>query len=284
MKHTMRERLIGAGILIFLAIVFIPLFLGNKLDDLPLVQPEQIPAKPSSLQVEVNPFTQPPDVYEIGDDYLDKEMHLEENSVADAKQKFEENLPVKTNTLSKEQYEADSSKRQLALAKAEQEKQEKQGKSAQTQEQVEPIKPNLSLSAIEDLSKTANSGTKSSSDAQKTKTANSSSSKQSNTTQTQKQGGGKMWAIQVASFSDSTKAREFLGKLEKQGFEGYWRIINKLSVVFAGPYTNSDIAQTNLKKLTAKFKGKYLVVKYVNEFTAEKFGTLPPKNIRSSIK
>lgn len=281
MKHTMRERLIGAGILIFLAIVFIPLFLGNKLDDLPLVQPEQIPAKPSSLQVEVNPFTQPPDVYEIGDDYLDKEMHLEENSVADAKQKFEENLPVKTNTLSKEQYEADSSKRQLALAKAEQEKSEQN----QKQEQVETIKPNLSLSAIEDLSKTANSGTKSSSDAQKTKTAvNSSSSKQSNTTQTQKQGGGKMWAIQVASFSDSTKARNFLGKLEKQGFEGYWRIINKLSVVFAGPYTNSDIAQTNLKKLTAKFKGKYLVVKYVNEFTAKKFGTLPPKNIRSSIK
>lgn len=271
MKHGMRERLIGAAILIFLAIVFIPLFLGNKLDDLPLIQAEEIPAKPAPLNIEVNPFTQPPHIYEIGDDYLDKEMRLEDSLITSASKEYEQKIPVEAATiLAKDEYHknADNLKKQKLEASKPKEANnitEKPSQALVDKKQLKSLKPTLSAT---DNSKS------------KPKPIEATKAK----SQLKKQGGGKMWAIQVASFSNSVKAREFLGRLEKQGFEGYWRKINQLAVVFVGPFTNNKAAQDTLSKLVQKNKGKYFVVKYINEFTAEKFGTLPPKNIRKSLK
>lgn len=271
MKHGMKERLIGAAILIFLAIVFIPLFLGNKLDDLPLIQAEEIPAKPVPLNIEVNPFTQPPHIYEIADDYLDKEMRLEDSLITSASEEYEQKIPVEAATiLGKDEYNknTDNIKNQKLEASKPNETDnlaEKPNQALTDNKQIKSLKPNLSAT-------TNNSQTQAKANVAKPKS------------QLKKRGGGKMWAIQVASFSDSTKAREFLGRLEKQGFEGYWRKINQLSVVFLGPFTNNKAAQDTLSKLVQKNKGKYFVVKYINEFTAKKFGTLPPKNIRKSIK
>lgn len=283
MKHGMRERLIGAGVLIFLAIVFIPLFLGNKLDDLPLVQPEEIPPKPQSLDISVNPFTQPPSVYEIGDDYLDKEMQLEETMVANAQDEFDKNLPVQTNTLDKNQYYTDKAQKAKEKTKTEEKQKAIVEVQSNSNAKKEVEKGSGALAESDTLKTTKLNSTQSASN-NSAKNQVKPSGQADSSTQLQKTGGGKMWAIQVASFSDSTKAREFLGKLEKMGFEGYWRKISKLAVVFVGPFTNSEKAQNNLKKLTAKLKGKYIVVKYINEYTAAKFGTLPPKNIRKSIK
>ncbi len=88
-------------------------------------------------------------------------------------------------------------------------------------------------------------------------------------------GGVEAWAIQVASFGEPANARRLVDRLQKAGFHTYWRNINQMAVVFAGPYIDQQQAREDQDKLLQQEGLKTLMTRYVPERVARDQGSLP---------
>jgi len=89
------------------------------------------------------------------------------------------------------------------------------------------------------------------------------------------EGGVDAWAIQVASFGDSTNAKRLLSELEKNQYHAYWRKINGMAVVFVGPYISQKEGREVQDKLLQQQGLKTLLTSYVPEYEARIQGSLP---------
>ncbi|GLR64940.1 SPOR domain-containing protein [Marinospirillum insulare] len=89
------------------------------------------------------------------------------------------------------------------------------------------------------------------------------------------EGGVDAWAIQVASFGDSTNAKRLVKQLEQKNYHAYWRKINAMAVVFIGPYLSQNEGRNVQDKLLQEQGLKTLLTGYVPEYEARIKGSLP---------
>lgn len=92
------------------------------------------------------------------------------------------------------------------------------------------------------------------------------------------EGGVDAWAIQVATFGDSTNAKRLVAELKQQQYHAYWRKINTMAVVFVGPYIDQQQGREVQDKLLQVQGLKTLLTRYVPEFEARSQGSLPSNN------
>ncbi|MBE0507513.1 MAG: SPOR domain-containing protein [Marinospirillum sp.] len=91
-------------------------------------------------------------------------------------------------------------------------------------------------------------------------------------------GGVEAWAIQVATFGESANARRLVERLQQQGLHPYWRKINGMAVVFAGPYIDQQQGREHQDRLLQDMGLKTLLTRYVPEHEARAQGSLPSRD------
>lgn len=180
MRYGLKERLLGTGLLIALAVIFIPFLFDPKPTPPQLVEKQTLPPKPAPIEVQVEEAVLPE---------LPPSHTLEEKTLI---QKL-----------------ATTAKANDVLIKAE--------------------------------------------------------------------GGVEAWAVQIASFKESSNAERLVAQQTAEHQPAYWRKINNMAVVFIGPYLTRQQADDKKAELAAKGTST-LVIKYVPEYLALKEGSLPTSN------
>jgi DedD protein len=227
-ENSLKQRLVGAIVLIALAVIFLPSLLKEKENQAPFIS--KIPTKPNSLNQQTSSESE----------QTNNQQTQNALSELDSKIKQQHTISTKNNqkTVTKtaaigEVVVKDNQAQADGIESAEPLEQSQSGKT--NSDTSQPNQSNLSKSQIVKSKKMINSDFKDAA-----------------------------WVIQVASFSSAENAKTFSEKLQKQGHKAYARIIktqqNKTFYrVNVGPYINKEDATRALPQVNKDSGMKGLV-------------------------
>ena len=229
MENSLKQRIVGAVVLIALAVIFLPAVLKEKTEQKTFES--QIPAKPIEL-----------DKYQVDAETIAKNKQLSEklDEIENAAESETENSVIED--------EADTELAKNNLAKSESAKSElAKFKSAETSEKVssDPTKqpkqkaPAQSKQPIDDK--------------QQIKETLGEAFKEA------------AWVIKVASFSNLDNARKMIAQLKQKGYKAYRRSGKNqqgktVYRIYVGPYIEKSRASSQLDAVSALSQSKAMLM------------------------
>lgn len=232
MENSLKQRIVGAIVLIGLAVIFLPAILKDKSQTEPFES--QIPAKPIEL-VE----------HKISDDDL-------------------QNIDKTRNKLDEMDKETEQKSRSLteAVVRKSKTKNGSAGESAAGKKQAES--EIQVVSAIESNNDAGNSASK---EGNESKEASEKESEKADKTVIAKQFIEAAWLIKVASFSSRENAVKMVEKLLAAKHKAYRRSVkieNGTTIyrIYVGPYIEKSSAEKALKQVNAVSETKGMLIPY----------------------
>lgn len=241
MDIKLKHRLVGACVILALAVFFLPMILDsekyNQNIQSQIPEGATLDIKPQSDSANEGSLT-----INLDEDEPEKAIQLPSEN--NQEQQSKESITPPDNNSSQQESAVEDADTQVAQEEPAQNTEDKSSqKTASTKQQSHvPDESSEKQSAQNDSAKTAEQTSDNPTAAEESATKQSQAVKKPDFTETS-------WVIQIGSFSNKDNASGLVSSLRNQGFRAYQRDAKEYTRVFVGPYPDEKAAKERTKAL-----------------------------------